>query len=394
MKILFVFFSEEMSYPVQILSPIAYEIGWDVEYYFISNNDSNEDIVENIEDNKPDLVALSFRSFERSMAFQVGKLCKDLGINVLAGGLHPTYCPDDLISSGYFDGIVRGDGMGVFADILSSYHNLSGQVIYGKPHPEKNRYLKRHFSEIQKEKIRRSKSAEILTNIGCPFNCRFCSTNRNFIELPIEAVADEVIQLKSKLDFERITIQDDLFTFNAQRIRIFRKILEKEGVLFDYSPVQARVDCFSDEIAEELVALGVVDVAFGVETTSPKLLKFLNKKTTAKDAYRSAEICRKHGLAFKANFMFGLPKQDREDYELTYQFVKDVRPDAAAMFFFFPYPGSYLYSYCVENSFMPDDFSFDKYLNPTASGFDGFMDRRGILKNIDYEMAFNYRAYA
>ena len=50
---------------------------------------------------------------------------------------------------------------------------------------------------------------------------------------------------------------------------------------------RAKADSFDANVAAELVKLGVETVNFGIETASPKLLKFLNKRQTAEDAYRA-----------------------------------------------------------------------------------------------------------
>ncbi len=392
MKLLFGFFTENMSYSASILSSLAIKKGWEVEFLFVDNNKNDLEIEERIVESKANLVALTFKTFERNKAFKVAKIAKTSGVKVIGGGVHSFACPQDVASSGLFDGVVVGDGMGVFEDILGSFNSLKGEIITGKRHPDLSVYTRRFFSENQKERVQKSKELEFFTALGCPFNCHFCASDKEFLKLPIKAVVDEIVKARELFAIENINIRDDTFTFSKERIKKFREFMEINGLSPYYPTVSTRVNNFSEEIAEELVALGVEDVHFGVETASSRLLKFLNKKTIKEEAYRAAEVCKRHGLAFKASLLFGLPTQDKEDYEATLDFVKEVQPALVNSYYFVPFPGSHLFNYCIENGYMPDDFSFDNYLNidPNSLDFKGVRESMGILKKIDYEMATEY----
>ena len=79
---------------------------------------------------------------------------------IIAGGIHPTLMPDEIIQTGYFDAVVVGDGMGVWENILMNIKNLNGEIIYGKQHPNKHLY-NRHFHS--KSQIERMKATELAT---------------------------------------------------------------------------------------------------------------------------------------------------------------------------------------------------------------------------------------
>lgn len=382
MKLLFGIFTEDMSYPASMFGYHAQECGWDVEIVFFSDDMTEENIANRISHYDPDLIALTIKTLERGTAFKVANVARSFKSKIVAGGIHVTRCQSDVVSSGLFDGVVVGDGMGVWEDILNSYHNVSGgQTIKGKAHPNKSLYTKRLFSDSQKKKLKQTKRIDILTGLGCPFNCYFCSGTKPFMAFPIEDVVDQLIRIKKDFSIELVAIQDETFSYNLKRVKQFRQLLESNGLCFSYD-LQTRTNCFNEKIAGELAALGVENLNFGVETVSPKLLKFINKQTTDGDAYRCAEICRKYGFPFRANFMFGIPTQDQKDYELTWKFIQKVKPEVISMYYFMPFPGSYLYDYCKENGYFPDDFSFDMY--------HCIMGTKPDLCKIDYDMADAY----
>ena len=381
MKLLFGIFTENMSYPASMLGYLAKQNGWDVEIVFFQDNATEEDITNILIKYNPDLIALTMRTLERFTAFRVARAARQFKAKILAGGIHVTNSQMDVVSSGLFDGIVVGDGMGVWEDILHSYNTLDGQIIKGKPHPNASLYTKRIFSDSQKTKLKQSKRIDILSGLGCPFNCHFCSGTKHYMEFPIEEVVNQLVVAKRTFGIKAVAVQDETFSYSLKRLRSFRRLLASHGIGFLFD-VQTRTNCFNKEIADELAALGVENVTFGVETVSPKLLKFINKRTTAEDAYHTAEICKQYNFPFRANFLFGLPTQDEEDYEITWQFIQIVKPDVICLYYFMPYPGSYLYDYCMQNGYFPDNFSFDKY--------SCIMENKPNLNKIDYDMADYY----
>ena len=395
MKILFGIFEGNMNYATSILGNLAFELGWEVDCCYYSPNISEDEIDNSLSKVKPDLVALSFMLFGRPQAFRAAKVARDRGIKVVAGGIHPSTCPDDLIRSGYFDSIVVGDGMGVFEDILRSYKHLEGEKISGKRHPDIRKYVQRYFTENQILQIKNIKSFDINTSFGCPYNCYFCSSNVSikYFKLPVSLVVEELKKAEDQFGIKRVVILDETFTSSASRIRDFRRQLEKGNMRFSYS-ANTRLNCFNEKIAEELKMVGVEDLYFGLETASPRLLEFLNKKITVEDAYRARELCRKYQFPFRLYLMVGLPTQDESDYEVTLEFVKQTQPQAVSIYYFVPFPKTHLYDYCLKNKYIPENSSFECYLglDTGSERFKGYRETQGFLNKIDYEMAGYYKS--
>ena len=391
MKLLFGIFSEDMSYPASMLSAIAVKHGWAVDIIYFHRDDNCDDIREKICMSSADLVALSIKTFERQKAVTVARTAKKLGIKTIAGGPHPTACPDDLMSTGCYDAVVVGDGAGVFEDILDNYHTLDKVVISGKMNPDVSVYVDRYFSPTQKQRLKFSKMLDILTTVGCPFDCHFCGTSRDVISFPMELVVSKIKELTKHYGIEYIRFLDDTFTFNANRLMGFHKLIKESGFEFQYF-LQARVNCFNEDIADILTDIGVDDIVFGVETASQRLLNFLNKKISVKEIYKVSDICRRKNIAFKVNIMIGIPTQSKEDYEHTFKFIKECLPEAININYFIPFPGTSLYDYCVDNNHMPDNGSFDDYLflEQDLAGNREATRISGILKNVDYDMADEY----
>ena len=391
-KLLMVIFTENSSLGASMLCNLAQEYGWIVDIYFVPPKEGSTQLELYIGQYKPDLIAFSFKSFERKQAFSVaGKIRKVVDIKMIAGGIHPTLMPDEVVQTGFFDAVTVGDGMGIFEDILDNYQNFNDDILWGKPNSNKKLYSKYFYSKTQIKRMKSTETCSILSAIGCPFQCRFChSGSDKFQVLPIEDVALQVLELYNKYGVRCYHFVDDLFACNMKRLQKFRHIIEQSCPDFSISSqVSGKPSTFTKAIAEELVKLGVETMNFGVETASPRLLKFLNKDQTVEDCYRAVQICHEFGLNCVINLMFGIPTQDENDYKETLEFVKISQPDSVTCFFYSPYPGTELYDYCFDNYYLPDTFDRNRFdwFNPAI---DGISDIQLRLNNVDYDLAMKY----
>ena len=381
-----------MNYAPSILGNIAATKGWDVTLHHYSHLDTDSDIEEALTKDRPDIVALSFLLFGRNLAFRIASVAKKMNIKVIAGGSHPTACPDDLVLSGMFDAVIIGDGMGVMDEILDGISDINGDVIYGKKHHDISLYTKRYFSDELKERIIQTKTIELLSSLGCPYNCYFCANTTKYSKIPNDILINSIVNAKKNYDIERLFVFDDMFVTNKNNIRDFRIQIEKLGYSFSYKRTQLRANIFNDEIAEELKLLGVEELTFGIETASERLLKFINKRISIEDIYRAAEICKKFNFAFNIYLMVGLPTQDKSDYEKTLEYVRQISPNNVHVYVFIPFPNTYLFNYCMDNGFIVKPIDYSNYLeiDPYSSEFTSSFIKPALSK-IDYQMAHYYK---
>ena len=391
-KVLFSYYSNINSYAICMLGNLAHRCGWDVEYRYFPDDTTDQQIADVLLDSKPEVLGISLKTFERRLAVKTASIAKTMSIKVIAGGPHATDAPDDLAALGVFDAIVRGDGMGVLENLLGSHDSLRGDIILGTRHPDIALYSQRYFDEKQEEEIRETKMYHAMGSLGCPFKCTYCATSRKVGYLPPIDVVNSIAEGKEKYGIELVAFLDDTYSYSLKKLREFHNLIRERGLNFEYSQVGTRVDCLTDEIADELMTNGVEEIAFGVETASPKLLDFLEKGCTVEQTYRAAEICKRHGISMKINLMFGFPRQDQEDYEITHQYVQETSPSSINCFYFTPFPNTKLFQYCLENDYMPDNWSYDDYLSldMNSRDFRGYRETPGNLKHIDYEMAEYY----
>jgi radical SAM superfamily enzyme YgiQ (UPF0313 family) len=89
-----------------------------------------------------------------------------------------------------------------------------------------------------------------------------------------------------------------------------------------------------------LADTGCVEIAFGHESGSQKILDNVHKKTSVEQNYQSVEYAKKHGIKVKSYLMIGLPGEDDETIKATEAFIRDTQLDDFQLVVYSPYKGT------------------------------------------------------
>jgi radical SAM superfamily enzyme YgiQ (UPF0313 family) len=85
---------------------------------------------------------------------------------------------------------------------------------------------------------------------------------------------------------------------------------------------------------------GLWFIEMGVESGSDRILKEIQKKTTAREVAEAATEAKRYGIRTKGNFIFGLPLESRETLQETIQFALDSDLSFIQQSFLTIWPGS------------------------------------------------------
>jgi radical SAM superfamily enzyme YgiQ (UPF0313 family) len=83
----------------------------------------------------------------------------------------------------------------------------------------------------------------------------------------------------------------------------------------------------------------------GVESGSPRMLKFYNKGETREQFIKAFEVAKKVGIKTYASFIVGFPEETETDIAMTEDLVRTIQPDHVGNNIFTGIPGSELYDY-------------------------------------------------
>lgn len=175
--------------------------------------------------------------------------------------------------------------------------------------------------------------AYLETNRGCPLRCTFCCYNlrrAGSSSLPPANVLRRIRVLQRR-GAREIRLVDPTFNahpqFDAIVATLARANPDRRIAFF----VEIRADTLTDDQARQLAQAGVTEAEVGVQSTDPAVLRILQRGTNPARVLRGIGYLQKHGIRPTIDFMYGLPRQDRQDIERSLQWLENF-PDAHPQF--------------------------------------------------------------
>jgi len=360
--------------------------------HFKTIKENNDYVIKEVIKQKPKHIGFSCFVTDYDIVLDLAQKVRQVSnATILAGNAQPSVCPEDFLYEGSpFDIVCRGEGEVTVKEILSSnkdtktLSNIDGisffdknlvgsDGIKGSVVINKNRTLMNmidcgmpayHLIDVDwyavptKYVIRRvaAVAAVIYTGRGCPYKCNFCASNvvwntnskggkgATFVRWrPLDVVMEELALLQNKYGFDFFYILDDTFGISEEQTIAFCKAYKASGLKMLWA-AETRVSCIKNpKIVKLLRETGCIQLDFGVESGSPRLLKTIQKLTTLEETHRAFKLCKEFGMRTFANIMLNMQGETEEDLELTKKMLADIKPTIVSIGGTQPYPGTALY---------------------------------------------------
>ena len=203
-----------------------------------------------------------------------------------------------------------------------------------------------------------SKTTNIQTQRGCPYQCKFCSGrdvemyNKVRTHSP-ERVIKEMDAMNEKYGYTSFMWYDDEINLNMGR-------LEKLCGLLAKKPYTHRGFVRSDGIVRHpesvqwMKAAGFVKLCAGVESGSDRILDRINKQATSEMHSKARKIIGDAGIHYEAFVLVGHPGETIADVIKSYNWIRDNKPDDFDINVLTPYPGSKIYDNAIPSDTFPD----------------------------------------
>jgi len=343
------------------------------------------DVVKKVRDYSPDVVGLSFMTPEyekaRVLSFQLKKaLPKTI---LCCGGVHPTADPESVLRSFDVDFCIKGEGDVSFVEVCKRidssfpYDNVAGvcllknqQFIANRnpppvdvdtlPLPARDliNFDKIYLTFPGVVRGRYVKSTIVMAGRGCLYNCSFCAVklmfgNRYSLRQP-ESVIQEVVHLQKTYGVKGIRFQDSTFTSDRKWTMKFCEEVLRRNVKFVWT-CDTRANCVDEGLLAMMKKAGCIQVDYGLESGSPRLLKSFSKGVKPAVAVAAVEMTRKAGIRVGASFIIANIDEEEEDLEQTFGFAKKVNADYSVFHFLVPYPGTKIREIALEKGLIKEN---------------------------------------
>lgn len=336
------------------------------------------DMVDRVVAFEPELIGMSFLTMTIARASQLSKQLRETlpDIPLMLGGPHVTAEPARSHLDFAADIIVIGEGERSAVEIAERLENgdhldgipgtltaagkgpprLAIDDLDSVPFPARDlldfeRYLSppgliRGWAS--------SRHASMLASRGCPFRCTFCASHlqlgRRFRLRSVENVLAELDHLVDRYAIKGVYWVDDIFTGDRAWVRELCAALRDRPYKLEWG-CQSRVTGIDRVTLEAMRDAGCVQVDFGVESGSQKILNRMRKGTRPDTILKAFELVHDVGLRTGASFIFGTPGEEEEDAQQTIELARQLKSDWTVFFFSTPYPGTELWGQVRETSF-------------------------------------------
>jgi len=325
---------------------------------------------------RPDILGIYSMITMSSSSFRIAEMTRKYLPECLlvAGGPLPTLYPDNYV--GRFDAVFRGEAdlgfpyfcmdyicykvnrFGLNALPLQNYDGLfirknlvkvdnpivhyAEKEINSFPLPYRNDFDHRRYQSVWLRQDG-SKTASILTTLGCPFKCDFCSKpifGDFFRRRSLDTVFEEIDQIRH-LGYDSLWIADDNFTLDQNFLRQFCSRIANKKLTWS---CLSRVTGLNMETIRMMKESGCRRVYLGLETGNTETLRLMNKQASLENGINAVHLFHEAGIETAAFFIVGYPEETITSIEETFSLALNLPLDIISFNVPFPLPGSKLFA--------------------------------------------------
>ena len=386
MKILFIYPNAGsqlgFNYGIAHLSAVLKKIGHKVSLWQLCEDieplPSQEEFISRLRFEAPDIIGFSVVTNQWAYAKKLASWARVASsVPIVCGGIHTMASGEQVLQSGVFDYIVRGEAEDAFAELverinkskdLGQVRNLgylrNGEVRFNplRPLPDLKNLPFKDYDIFDFQKIIDAKNGWVglMASRGCPFSCTYCfnhqlvshyrqDLNCSFNELnyirhfEVEMMIREIQFLLSRYqNIKMFILDDDLFTFYRDYVDQFCTAYKKASSL--PFVVNAHVGFFDKYRASCLADANCKIVKFGVESGSERIRRQILQRRMKNDKIIDAiRTAHHYGLHTSVFLMIGLPGETSDDVMATIRLMAEAKPGRYRWSYFFPFPGTKAY---------------------------------------------------
>ncbi len=315
--------------------------------------------------------------FEKCMLQIKAKTMNASNLICIAGGYQAELEAEKWIKSNMVNLVLCGEGENTIVKLLNEgyqskkvYSTIPGAIFWGHKNGKKSykkiplrcdelvnlddlplpaRDLLPEDDYIMNDRLANTnyKMVHVLFSRGCSYHCVYCGVpregNRIVRYRSPQNIVDELESLKN-MGIEGFSIIDDCFlTKQNEALEIIRAI---SNVGLKWS-LAARIDQINETILKALKNSGCLEIKFGIETGSNKLLAEMKKGFTVEQAKQIINLVRSYDIGVKVFIITGLPGEDEITNQETKDFLQEMGKDKInriSLLRFVPLPGSHIYN--------------------------------------------------
>jgi anaerobic magnesium-protoporphyrin IX monomethyl ester cyclase len=352
----------------------------------------------------PDIVGITATTPLIVDAFHCADLARQTipSAKIVLGGIHASIMPESCLQECHsLDYVCRGEGEFTLKELAAGkdiqqisglYYRENDRIVSTAPREyhralddfglpardllDMELYLKPSPSVIRGFHLR---ATHLFTGIGCTASCHFCAWpgmyGRRIRLHSADYIFREVKHLVDDYRVEGLYFAEEMFFCDKKRVAELCQLLVDSG----YSKkvklcVQLRADVVEEEKLQALKRAGFVQIEYGIESGSQRVLDLMNKRTTVEQNRRAIALTQKAGIRALANIIVGTPGETKSDLLDTARFLRETTPDYVAVNRFVPFPGSHFFNVLNEQDRVSHNW-MDYWCTDVETNYSDIADR-------------------
>jgi len=320
---------------------------------------------------------------------------------IVIGGVQASIAPQEVLDSKLFQVVVDGEGdnINIIKRVMDGGHrwwSIGGKAEIYRSVKQTNlddlptldySLLAGYRYKAMPPHGLHGAMMPMLTSRGCPYHCSFCSKavfGSVYRSQSPERIIEEIKHLKGK-GIKEIAFYDDIFTISHKHTY---RLMESLAPLGMHWTCQSRVNLVDADILKAMKEAGCFAIAYGLESSSPDILKAISKDITVEQAEEAVRLTQQIGIRVIGYFMLGSPGDTGETIDATIKWAVKLNPDYAQFSITTALPGSELWEQRQFNSYAMGgignglcDLSAKDLNNAITQAYEGFYLRpRYILR--------------
>jgi radical SAM superfamily enzyme YgiQ (UPF0313 family) len=296
-----------------------------------------------------------------------GAAARARGTRVGFFGAPATHLPE--LFEGFGDFTIKGEPEAA-ALRLARGETMSGLVaspaiddLDSLPFPRWDLVKMKRFGHASHKGRGLTRAVPMLSSRSCPEHCTYCPhrITASFRARSVENVVAEMEELQRLYKNVHIKIRDPLFTLDRERCVAISEEIRARGLRLSFE-CETRMDDLDEELIRTMHAAGLREIAFGVESPDPAVLKKVARRYIPHEHMRRmVELCWELGIVTTAFYVIGFLQETEEMIEETIRFACGLDTTYANFKILTPYPGTPQFKQLKPLIFETDWEKFDGY---------------------------------